>query len=264
MTMTLVETPGAPVVRDDLATLSLDELGDIASSHARAAFGQFLHHALAAGDALLAAKARVPFGEWTQWVEENFEPPRTDVGRLPSDSASKHWAACEFMRLADYRDEVIASGARSVNAAVAVIRGLPMRRSQHLREMDPVIRDMKERGFSQREIATRLGIGRSTVQKCLNPGFAERQRERQRERDRRRRAEREALERQERDRAIKAAVRKAGSALAEAYAMAERMQDVLGQAHREVSDAAARASLSRAGEHHRKARDEIVAALGIL
>lgn len=79
----------------------------------------------------------------------------------------------------------------------------------------------------------------------------------------RQRAAGEALKLVERDQAIKRAVRKHGGARAEAYAMAERMQDVLAQAQRETEDRDARRALSEAGVHYRRMRDEIVRALGV-
>lgn len=74
---------------------------------------------------------------------------------------------------------------------------------------------------------------------------------------------RQALADQRREQAIKQAVRKAGGAISDLYAMAERMQDVLAYAQREATDREAREALSLAGEHHRKMRDEIVRALGV-
>jgi hypothetical protein len=62
---------------------------------------------------------------------------------------------------------------------------------------------------------------------------------------------------------VRRAARKAGGALAEAYAVAERMQDTIAQAHREATDREAREALALAGEHHRKMRDQIVRALGV-
>lgn len=82
-------------------------------------------------------------------------------------------------------------------------------------------------------------------------------------RRRRDREAREALKRQRQEKAIKQAVRKAGAATAEAWAMAERLQDVLAQAQRETTDNEARRALSLAGEHYRLMRDKIVLALGV-
>jgi hypothetical protein len=71
------------------------------------------------------------------------------------------------------------------------------------------------------------------------------------------------LRNQLKEQTISRAVRKAGAATQEAWSMAERFQDVIAQAQRETEDREARAALSRAGEHHRKMRDEIVKALGV-
>jgi hypothetical protein len=79
----------------------------------------------------------------------------------------------------------------------------------------------------------------------------------------RRRAERRALKEQKRRRATKRAVRKAGAATQEAYAMAERFQDVIAQAQREGDDPERSQALAAAAEHFRKGRDEIVRALGV-
>jgi hypothetical protein len=62
---------------------------------------------------------------------------------------------------------------------------------------------------------------------------------------------------------VKTALRKAGVAIAEAYTSAERMQDLIGQAHREAEDLEIRRHLALAGEHYRAMRDEIVKAAGI-
>lgn len=80
---------------------------------------------------------------------------------------------------------------------------------------------------------------------------------------RRRSVELRAAREQAKAAEIKRAVRKAGAATAEAWAMAERFQDVIAQAQDETQDSEARAALSRAGEHYRKMRDEIVKALGV-
>lgn len=71
------------------------------------------------------------------------------------------------------------------------------------------------------------------------------------------------LREQEREREIKRAVRKAGGGISKLYADAERTQDGLAQAHREATNTEARVALSRAGEHHRQYRDQIVRALGV-
>ncbi len=52
-----------------------------------------------------------------------------------------------------------------------------------------------------------------------------------------------------------------GAAISELCAMAEKMQDLLAQAHDEITGTEERAALSRAGESNRKMRDEFVRAL---
>lgn len=47
------------------------------------------------------------------------------------------------------------------------------------------------------------------------------------------------------------------------YADSEKMQDLLGQAHREATDKAQREALANAGSHYRAMRDEIVKAMGV-
>lgn len=81
----------------------------------------------------------------------------------------------------------------------------------------------------------------------------------QRKRERQHQA-RLVLERYERERVAKVVVRKQGGAIAEAYAMAERMQDVIAQAQREATDLAVRGDLELASGYHHSTRDHIVRA----
>lgn len=57
--------------------------------------------------------------------------------------------------------------------------------------------------------------------------------------------------------------KKAGGALAEAYSMAERLDDILGQAHREATEPEVRRELTRAHEYQHAMRDAIVRTLGV-
>lgn len=151
----------------------------------------------------------------------------------------------------------------------------------------PLHDHIKKRGLTYVQVEEMSGIHRSNVRDQLNQGrmrwttavrIAEavgfdalslppepspRQPGRQAEWARRRREAEAALAREHERRQIKRALRSAGKALSEAYAAAERMQDVIAQAHREASDREVRRALSVAGEHHRKMRDEIVRALGV-
>lgn len=156
----------------------------------------------------------------------------------------------------------------------------------------PLREAFKRSGLTVAEVARRLGLSHGRVSVTLNSLFRvkflsarqytellgvdimalppvpnalskEDQRRRRVEVERRKNAMRAALNEKEQNQAIKRAVRKAGGAMAELYASTERMQDVLGQAHREATDSEARVALSLAGEHYRAMRDEIVRALGV-
>lgn len=129
--------------------------------------------------------------------------------------------------------------------------------------MKHLARDMHRDGERIAHIARDLGVSQSAVKCWVDPAYEAKARQRSATINKRRvRAEREMRER-EREQQIKLAVKKAGAVDAEAYAMAERFQDVLGQAHREASDREKRRHYACAGEHYRRMRDEIVRALGV-
>lgn len=112
-------------------------------------------------------------------------------------------------------------------------------------------------------IGVRIAIAVGLDPLTLPPEPSPRQPGRQAEWARKRRETEAALARDRERTKIRRALRTASKPLADAYAMAERMQDVLGQAHREATDRQAREHLARAGQHYRAMRDEIVHALGI-
>jgi predicted transcriptional regulator len=112
--------------------------------------------------------------------------------------------------------------------------------------------------MSRRAIAEALGVSHSAVKRWCNP-------EKNADYERRRRDRIRRAKQAEERRIAKArlAARNASKPLAQTNAMAEKMQDVLGQAHAEATDSEARRALAVAGEHYRKMRDEIVRALGV-
>lgn len=207
-----------------------------------------IEHAVAAGSALLTIQARVPEGEWCRWVRET----------LPFSETT----ANDYIRAAHFSEYLAEHGIRTLEDARTILRG--KRRHEHrpgrlgMPDVAEEARRLAADGVTTMEIARRLGVAKSSVYWWTRPDAREAY-------NRRRSEANEALRRQaDRDKAaaVRRAVRKVGGARAEAYAMAERMQDVLGQAHREAEDSEARAALSLAGEHYRKMRDEIVRALG--
>jgi transposase len=208
-----------------------------------------VEHAIRCGDALRRAKDACPGGNWKAWLDENFRASQV--------------SASIYMRLAFYQDRVRADGHKSIDAARRALVDAPSLDKGSARfplwMRDEALR-LLEDGMTIRAAAAELGVGTGTVQRWKNPdGDAERRRQRSRAWKAARRARQQA----ERDAAIKHAVRKAGGAIAEAYSMAERMDAVIAQAHRETEDREARRALSEAGVHYRKMRDEIVRALGV-
>lgn len=240
---------------------SLAELGEVINREHEAALAaaySSLMHAIRAGEALHAAREQVPRGEWETWIADNC-PQVTRMAR-------------NYIRLAVYRNR-IPEEIEEASKALMYLRGLPATDGTGPAVHPPAVREEALRlvadGVSLREAGRMLGIGRNCVARWVReqtggPAHGHTKRDRGvRAALLRRKLAEQALREKARDRAIRQAVRKAGAATAEAWAMAERMQNVLGQAHRESTDPEARRALSLAGEHYRKMRDEIVRALGV-
>lgn len=202
-----------------------------------------VEHAIRAGEALLQARDLTkPTGQWMSWLRENFPKHRT--------------AAYNYMRLAAYRD-LIPPGAgifeshQLIRGLPAFDGGLPRPRIDDARKEDA--QQMREEGVGYKTIAKSLGVSVSTVHAWFSKGtYAGRVKK-----------ARKLLREKEKEAAVKRTVRKVGGAIAEAYSIAERMGDVLGQAHREAKDTEARRALERANEYHHATRDAIVRALGV-
>lgn len=225
---------------------SLDELAEtIRREHdaCRAAAKTTIEHAISAGEALLQVRERLtPTRQWMAWLEANFPKHRS--------------SAYQYMRVATYRHLIPAdygiAAADKLTKGLPTIDGLPGRpRIDDARKADA--QRLRSEGKGYKEIARALDASVSTVYSWFNDGTKS-------QRDKR---AREALRKEEKQRAVKRAVAKEGGALAEAYSLAERLDDVLGQAHREAKEPAARKELARAHEFHRAMRDSIVRGLGV-
>lgn len=207
-----------------------------------------LTRAVTIGELLIQARGLIPRGGWTGW--------------LGSCGLSKV-AANRYVRMAANREQI--AGATTIGDAMALLAGTPGPYAPGSIYSYPesvkaeARRMLTQEGLSYNAISCRLGVSQPTLVRWLDPNVAARDAQRRE----RQRLAREAWVADQRERKIKRAVRKAGGAIAEAYALAERMQDVLGQAHREATDTSARVALSNAGTHYRKMRDEIVSALGV-
>jgi transposase-like protein len=244
--------PGARSV-SELAEKATHEHGLVLEAGAT-----MMGHAINAGEALLALKPQIAAGTWRQWIGAN----------LPFTYATAHL----YMRCFKHQDLIREHGWTRMNEVKIGLGALvepdheAKGRNGRARPewMKELAREMYgEEGATYAAIARELGASPSAVRCWVDPRYKAISRQKVAAINKRRiRAER-LLREQERDAAIKRAVKKAGAATKEAWAMAERMQDVLAQAQRETEDREARRALSEAGAHYRRMRDEIVRALGV-
>ena len=72
---------------------------------------QMIEHAIACGEALHEARALVPRGEWLAWMADNV--------------AVSVWTAHRYMRLATYRDAVLASDVDAIEDAMRLLADKP-------------------------------------------------------------------------------------------------------------------------------------------
>lgn len=197
---------------------TLGELADTANRESTLAFEAgtaMIQHAINAGEALLAAKAQLQRGQWQDWVAEYFE-------RSPA-------VAAQCMRVARHKQIVIESQATNFKGALRVLHRGDARDSR----IDPVetaeMQRLRSQGMTYQQIADELEVPVSRVGRRLNP-VAERRRLEAAKR--RTIAGRRALNRQKRD----ATAKKAGGAIAEAYALVRK---ALQACERAVEDASA-------------------------
>ncbi len=220
---------------------SLDDLAATANREAAlaiAAMRATLEHALACGEALLAAREQVPAGEWSAWLAKNF---------LKADTT-----AHRFMRVAMHRDQ-IPTNVSTITAAEQALRGLPRSNGRvWCTDADTValaLRDYHAGGMTLDQVGERYGVTGSTVHYWLN-------RKKRLSRDK---AGRDALRQRERD----ASIRRIGGSVAEGYSMVRRTAQVLDRAADEATMPEVRQALSRALAKLHAVEDEIVLALGV-
>jgi hypothetical protein len=208
-----------------------------------AAARKTVDHAIRAGDALLQVRALLIQSEgWTLWLRENFPANRS--------------TAYLYMRLSTYQhlvcnaDGVIGAD-RLLKALPSIDGGSGRPRIDDARKADA--ERLRASGKGYKAVAAEIGASPSTVYGWFNGGT----------KTARERAAREALRQKERDAKVRSVVKKKGGAIAEAYAMAERLNDVIGQAHRDAENPETRRELTAAHELQRGMRDRIVRALGV-
>lgn len=239
----VVRAPAEPLGQEP----TLDELAATVRREHELCMGAMrttIEHAVRAGEALLLARDLTsPDREWHRWLTANF----------PKHAST----AYSYMRMARYQ-KMLPKDLNSVTAANELLRGLPAVDGGSPRDRVPDARKddarrLRDQGASYKQIAKQLGASVSTVHYWFNDGT-------RLQKDKR---ARRALKKQEQERALRRAVNKTGGALSEAYSLAERMDDVLGQAHREATEPEARRELARAHEFQRAMRDSVVRALGV-
>jgi transposase len=213
-----------------------------------------VQHAIAAGEALLAARNACEEKQWLNWCADNIK--------------FSYGSVALYMRVARYRDVLegldgppVTTLARAKDLLVGVDHGDEHWWNSHKYppEIRAAAKRLRDDGMSYAAISRTLGVHYGTIKEWFNPDLMKRRRAK----TNKRRAERVKARHEHREREIKTAARKAGGAVAEAYSLAERMQDVIGKAQTESTDTEAREALARAGTHYRKMRDEIVVALGV-
>lgn len=196
-------------------------------------------------------------GDWRVWVTDNL-PFSYATARLYIQCA-KHRTVIEnqgWTRITQVRD-----GLAALIGPDNKGKGITGKTKPEW--MKTLARDMYSDGIPIAHIAKELGVNHSSVKGWVDPEWQAAARKKQAACNKRRILAERALIDRERDQSIKRAVSSVSGALSEAYAMAERMQDVIGQAHREMNDTEGKRALSLAGEHYRRMRDEIVRALGV-
>lgn len=237
---------------------SLRELADEANREhelARESGAAMVEHAIRAGEVLEEASGQFESRRgYKAWLAENFH-------------ASEHTSHL-YRRLARYQNEVRASGAMSIAKASRYLAGSPdiSSKTGPRGTSDIVVADMRRmrtEGWTYKAIAAEVGVSQSTVMYWVRPATKANVKRRAVAAKKITHAAEKALREEQRNQAIKRAVRKAGAATAEAYAMAERFQDVIAQAQRETEDRDARRTLSEAAVDFRRGRDKIVRALGV-
>lgn len=250
------------LVIPDRPDRTLEELAEIVNREhvaLQSVAAGMMKRAMRLGEILIEVRARCLRGEWRKWADSHLD--------FSVETANN------YMRVAHFKDSV-PTGA-TIQEALQLLSGLPDSRHRAVREYSPEVRErarqlVEDEGFSRAAAARQLGVTKNWVRGVIDPEVAQRrlksrQKYELKRADERRlaiEAERARKEQEHRD-AVKRAARKAGGARAEAYAMGERFQDVIAQAHHEEDDREAREAWSRAGEHYRKMRDEIVRALGV-
>lgn len=156
-------------------------------------------HAIRCGEALHRAKELIPLGGWTEWVKANLDITRDQ--------------ATTYIRLYTYRDELLQPGgptrlqdARDYLTAlqVPVLTGSHFFRREMTSDQVDRARRLREDGGSWQAVALAVGVSTDMIRRRLDPVYRQQRKKIKRENKAKARKAHDALEREERDRTIKA------------------------------------------------------------
>ena len=264
--MTLVHVPTTTDV--DLSTLSLAELATHANSEheaceqsvglAQSQVADALRHAIRAGEILVAAQTKVPFGDWKGWVTDNvsFSVP----------------TSFRYSRIAMFRTEVEAWAASvdtpSILGAFQYLTRQGLRRAANgslsRAERDPLfipqIKALRAEGLTYTEIGKQLDAAPTTVHRAIDPKYrAHRQALQHNHRKRKEAADAALAAKQKRDER-NALARSIGGELSKAYSGVRRLASSLDSALA-AAEPAHRPHVRDALAYAHKAEDAIIDAM---
>jgi transposase-like protein len=227
---------------DDEHRPSLAELAAIANREgelAVRAMRDTLNHAIACGEALLAAKAQISDGGWTEWLAANFQGSSTTAHR--------------FMRVATYRDQ-IPQGVDGLMKADELLRGLP-RANGRVWGTNPhivaeAVRLYRAGDITLAEIAERYKVALSTAHRWVH-------REIRAEYDK---AAAQTLLQQRREHAA----RRHGGSVYKSYSLIRKTAQEIGRAVDETSNQELRKALQSALVSIYEAEDAVVFGMGVV
>lgn len=247
--MTIIERP----IVHDLATLTLVELGELASQEVRLAEAhavKAVEHAIRCGEILQVARDLCDYGEFGSWLEANFP--------LSRNTANK------WMRLAHYRDEIPENVSGWAMAARA-ISGMPALKAAHPPFWVERAKAMKKAGYANRTIAREVGADVKSVKVWTDPKFREQEARRNRERKREEARDRDhaarLLEADRRRREIARQAERRGGAAPKLYSLVRQQLVAVEQAISEASSAEERAALEDVARASRRAEARLAEAL---
>lgn len=217
-----------------------------------------LAHSILAGEALLAARDRVPPGQWIVWVEEN-------VTTIAYKTVMTYAYLAANKGLLEHMPE----STNSQNRALSYLRGLDVEKDSRMHgawralpeEIKEEARRLSEEGVNPGRIGKLLGVSRHSIIRWLSPEeFAQKDRKRQRQR----RARTRAAARASREGEFEKAARRVGGPTYEAYSLTRKLAQQLERAHDQAESPEARRALSSAlSALHSKVEDAIKVAVGL-